>query len=298
MQLQACMKTKIFLSILFTSLKLKAVTVAVIDTGVDFSHQQIVAHKWLNSKEIPGNGIDDDGNGFVDDVNGWDFANNSGQITDPHGHGTHVSGIITDIASDVKIMSLRYYEQGKSAENALEFSIRALKYAVDNGADIINYSGGGGGYSFQEKAILQQAWKKNILVVCAAGNFSQNADTYPFYPAAYHLPNIIVVASVDSNKQLLPSSNYGVQTVDIAAPGENIYSSLPGNKFGMMTGTSQATAFVTGTAAAMLSKKPKLNVEVLKQILIQSGDSSMNLKSKIRNPKSLNVRQALTSVAD
>jgi hypothetical protein len=249
------------------------VVVAVVDTGIDYTHVDLKRNIWVNKGETgrdasgrdkSSNGIDDDGNGFVDDVVGYDFVNNQPLPYDTHGHGTHIAGIIGAESSDgvgvvgvcpnVTIMSLKYYDNSGIGYNNLQNTVRAIQYAVKMGANIINYSGGGADPAPSEKAAIEEAQRKGILFVAAAGNDGHNNDYIPYFPASYGLDNIISVASINPQNKLLPSSNYGPRSVNIAAPGYAIISSLPGSKFGTMSGTSQATAFVTGAAALLESQ--------------------------------------------
>lgn len=243
----------------------QAVTVAIIDTGADATHSAFKGKLWINpgetGKDAQGrdkatNGIDDDGNGFVDDVNGWSFADDSKNFIDNHGHGTHIAGIIRGIAPDAKLMIIKYFDPKAKGSDNLANLIRALNYAVRMGADIINYSGGGFSASKDEKRAILEASKKGILVVAAAGNEASNSDLHPFYPADYKLPNILSVTAHDPRFRVLSSSNYGVQSVDIAAPGLKVVSAMPRGQWGEMSGTSQATAAATGAAAQLLSQRP------------------------------------------
>lgn len=255
--------------------------VAIVDTGVDYTHPDLKDNLWVNAGETgkwepPANmahltscrdkscnGIDDDGNGFVDDVIGWDFVNDVPLPWDVHGHGTHIAGIVASKAGNggnvgvcptVSFMALKYYDNTGIGYNNLQNTVRAFQYASRNGANIINYSGGGAEPAASERAALEEAEKKGILLVAAAGNDGHNNDQIPYFPASYPLSNIISVASVNRDNQLLTSSNFGSRSVNIAAPGLQILSTLPGGKYGMMSGTSQATAFVTGAAALLASQ--------------------------------------------
>lgn len=242
-----------------------AITVAVIDTGIDQYHPDLQGLLWCNEGEIGvdefgrdkrTNGIDDDKNGFVDDVNGWNFAGENSDIADDHGHGSHVSGIITEGGQlrSVRIMTIKYFDNKFPRANALEASIRGIRYAIQMGAQIINYSGGGPVASERERAVLEEAREHGVLVVAAAGNERTNADVRPFYPASYGLENIISVAAVDGFLRPASFSNWGVNSVDISAPGEKITSTRTGGGRIAMTGTSQATAFVTRVAALYIAQ--------------------------------------------
>lgn len=257
----------------------KDIVVAIIDTGVDTKHPFIQNHLWTNDAEL-NNRIDDDGNGYADDLHGWNFSSNNSDIGDNHGHGTHVTGIILQKchSANVKFMILKYYDPLKSGEDNLLNTVKAIHYAIKMKVDIINYSGGGDYRSFLEEAAIREAQKQGILFVAAAGNEGRNIDRRGFYPAGYKLSNIISVAAMDSQKRLLASSNFGLNTVDLVAPGKNIYSSLPGGRFGPMTGTSQATAWVSGLAAALLAKtKKSLTPEDIKTFLKKSAKQQVPL---------------------
>ncbi len=211
------------------------VVVAVVDSGVDLAHPDLVANLWTNPGEIPGNGLDDDGNGKVDDVHGWDFVDGDNQPQDATGHGTHVAGIIAaesdngqgiaGVASNVRIMALRFidgYDLGATSD-----AIAAIEYALANGARVINCSWGGPYYS---RALHDTMARADALFVCAAGNGSANIDVQPFYPAGFGGENLLAVAATTAQDTLAWFSNRGAQTVDLAAPGFNIFSARPGRK--------------------------------------------------------------------
>lgn len=281
----------------------KNVVVAVIDTGVDYHHPDLKENLWKNLKEIPNNGIDDDHNGFIDDIMGWDFVNNDSLPYDDHGHGTHVAGIIgaqkgngigiSGVCPNVSLMILKYYSPKSSGQKNLQNTIQAFQYAIKNGAHIINYSGGGSEFSKEEFKAIREAEAKGILVVAAAGNEKQDTAVQPYYPASYDLSNIISVAALTSSKRLVDSSNYGKNKIDIAAPGYQIYSTLPNGRYGYMTGTSQATAFVTGVAALTLSKYGKIPAKKLKLLITQNASLQKTLQGKIRSSGSINAYNVL-----
>ena len=237
------------------------VVVAVVDTGIDPEHEFLKPLLWKGPKGIYG----------------WNFAENKADCTDTHGHGTHIAGIVAMSGSaNIQIMPIKFFSASVSGAVNLANTIKALNFAVDNDVRIINYSGGGPEYSELEYQALKRAESKGILVVVAAGNDHHNTDmeAYRYYPAAYELKgltNMITVASINPENQMLSSSNWGVRTVDIAAPGDSVLSSIPGSRYGRMTGTSQATAFVTGTASMILSVNPELTPIQVKQIIIDSA---------------------------
>ncbi|MCB0350070.1 MAG: S8 family serine peptidase [Bdellovibrionales bacterium] len=271
----------------------KKIVVAVIDTGIDRIHPELKENLWSNPLEIE-NGIDDDGNGLIDDIHGWNFTSQNADITDNHGHGTHIAGIIKTLAPDVSLMILKYYDPGTKSKDNLINTVKAIDYAVKMNANIINYSGGGKSRNSEEEAAIKRAEAKGIIFVAAAGNEKSNSDITGFYPAAYDLPNIISVTATDQEVQILKSSNYGQATVDIAAPGKDIYSTIPGGHHGKMTGTSQATAFVTGAAALVLSKyqSPPRYSDIINAILTTT-DAQPQLLGKVRTQSQLNIYRSL-----
>jgi len=214
------------------------VVVAVIDTGVDLNHPDLQPNIWINAGEIAANGIDDDGNGYIDDVNGWDFVVNDNDPLDANGHGTHVAGTVAAVGNNAtgvagvswsaKIMALRFMDAWGigSTDNA----ISAIEYAAAMGADIINNSWGSSTYN-PSQSLKEAIEASGALVVCAAGNSGWNTDTYiPHYPSNYDSSNIIAVAASDQNDNRAYFSNYGPFSVDVAAPGTNIYSTAPGRE--------------------------------------------------------------------
>lgn len=291
----------------------KGIVVAVIDTGIDVKHPDLKANLWINRGESgtdkngndkATNGVDDDDNGFVDDIHGWNFVGNDPSLTDNHGHGTHIAGIIgaeggngigiSGVSPNVSLMTLKYYDPKAPGLNNLMNTVRAIRYATAMGAHIINYSGGGLEPSDEERKAIEEAKAKGILVVAAAGNEKSNSDIHSYYPADYPLSNIISVTAIDKEKNVLPSSNYGELSVDLAAPGNDIFSTLPQGQYGYMTGTSQATAFVTGVAALLMASNQDLRKpERLIKYLTQTGDTDERLAGKTRYKKRLNSYKAL-----
>lgn len=260
------------------------IVVAIIDTGIDESHPSIADRLWQNPNEKKGS-IDNDGNGYAGDFHGWNFASNNNDISDQNGHGTHVTGIIlqNSKSKNVKFMILKYFDPQKSGEENLANTINAIRYAIKMKANIINYSAGGDMRSPLEEAAIREAQEQGILFVAAAGNNGRNTDQVGYYPAGYTLSNIISVAAMDSRKKLLANSNYGANSVDIVAPGKNIFSTLPGGRFGFMTGTSMATAWVSGVAASLLSKtKKNWRPEEIKEFLARLAAKDQMLSNKVQ----------------
>jgi subtilisin family serine protease len=265
--------------------KNKDIVVAVIDTGIQADHSFLKDNIHVLSGK-PGK-----------DNYGVDFS--TGKATnapaDQHGHGTHVAGIVKSVFPDVKILALKYYNPKATGQANLEATIKALKYAVDNNVDVINYSGGGPEASVEELRILKEAEKKGILVVAAAGNERSNIDDkrHAYYPASYGLSNIITVGAHDDNLTIIPSSNYGKNSVDIAAPGHRIRSAIPNNGAGYMTGTSQATAFVSGVAALIKAKYPEMKFDQVKNIILSSSLKVKTFEGKILGAGKLDAGKAI-----
>lgn len=277
--------------------------VAVIDTGIDVNHPSFQEALWENpgekgfdskGRDKRFNNIDDDDNGFVDDFHGWNFVSNTNDITDEHGHGTHIAGIIeqevhnhrrqpSSLFRPVRLMILKYFNPKAKNDENLKNSVQALRYAVKMNANIINYSGGGAQQSDLELQAIREAQKKSILLVAAAGNEGTNTDRFHYYPANYPVANIISVAALDQKGRLLDFSNYGSKSVSLAAPGDHVYSSLPGGRYGVMSGTSQATARVTGIVASITSRSLVVpSVAEMIRSLLRSGQHEPRLEGKTK----------------
>ena len=261
----------------------QSVTVAVIDTGVDYTHEAIAPYMWVNTGEIPANGADDDSNGYVDDINGYDFVNNDSDPYDDHYHGTHVSGIVLGLQDSlnpvIKIMALKFLD--KDGYGSTGDAIRAIDYAIKNGAKVLNNSWGGGGYSQALKDAIVASYNSNRVFVVAAGNSAVNVDQYTSYPPSYLIPNMISVAALDSSSNLAWFSNYGPISVHVGAPGVSIYSTLPHQKYGYLSGTSMATPYVSGVAALMLSQNSDLMHLQVKKIIMDTSVSNASLQGYI-----------------
>ncbi len=274
------------------------VIVAVIDTGVDLGHIDIRNNLWINKGEIPGNGIDDDANGLADDFHGWNFSQHNKELNDENGHGTHIAGIIAGLdeknESRIKLMILKYYDASAPGMSNLLSSVQAIRYAVKMGAKIINYSGGGPFSVQEEKDAIMEAEKAGVLFIAAAGNERSNSDVFNYFPADYPFTNILSVTAHDRDGKILQSSNYGSRTVDTAALGKDVLSSLPGGRRGLMTGTSQATANATSLAARLVLSRPDLKTpkEIIDLISL-TGSYSDDLVGKTRFNSMLNYERAM-----
>jgi len=274
------------------------VVIAILDTGVTLAQPDLAAGIWTNPLEIPDNGIDDDANGFIDDVHGWNFPDGNNQIFDDHGHGTHVSGIaaarinnsigIAGMAGDATIMPVDVFGGGVGTYEDL---IRAIIYATDNGARVINMSLGASSYSRGEEAAVDYAWNHGVVVVAAAGNTGRN--TY-HYPAAH--PNTIAVAATDASDNRAGFSTYG-DFVDVAAPGVNILSTLRSGDYGGMSGTSMASPHVAGLAGLLFSLNPQLtNAQVRELIEKNVDDLGTTSWDPYFGSGRINARKALAAV--
>jgi len=273
------------------------VLIGVIDTGVDYTHPDLAANIWTNPGEVSGNGIDDDHNGYVDDVRGWDFVNGDNNPLDDNGHGTHVSGTIGAVGDNgtgvvgvnwhVKIMPLKFLSSGGSGSTAN--AILAVQYATMMHVNLTSNSWGGGGFSQGLMDAIADAGTHGILFVAAAGNSGVNTDGSPHYPSSYPLDNIVSVAATDHNDQLAGFSNYGVQTVDLAAPGVNILSTFPNATYGAISGTSMATPHVSGVLGLVFGRFPEINHLDAKALVLNSADRLPSLNGRVMTGGRLNA---------
>ncbi|HAZ12537.1 MAG: hypothetical protein A2X86_19965 [Bdellovibrionales bacterium GWA2_49_15] len=276
------------LTIDLTPLIKRPVTIAVIDTGIQFDHPL-----------LQGAITNHDGSKLATAQDyGRDFSFGAPGMTQPsdqHGHGTHIAGILRSVFPNVRIIPIKYYNAKAGEKENLNSTIKALEYAVSLKVDIINYSSGGAGASLDELRALKKAEEKGILVVTAAGNFASNIDEphNHYYPASYGLQNIISVINHDLNLDINPSSNYGPESADISAPGSRIKSSLPYDRYGFLSGTSQSTAFVSGVAAQIKALHPEATPFQIKTIVRQSARTSVTLKGKCRSGGSLDAQMAI-----
>lgn len=285
-----------------------AIVVAVIDTGIDTTHPDLRNQLWHNNGEgAIADGVDNDGNGYVDDFIGYDFVNRDNNPTDDDidGHGTHVCGLIAaegnngigtcGVTWKTSLMPLKILNANGEGTTAGE--VEAIRYAVVNGARVINMSLGGAcgdSPSVAEFEAIRYARDKGVLVVIAAGNETCNNDLSPTYPANHPLDNIISVGAINRTGNSAWFSNYGEQSVHLAAPGEDIFSTLPLTKggYGSMSGTSMATPIVTGSAALTLANDPTITYKQLREKLMGSTTPSSLLAGRNMMGGRLNVAQA------
>ena len=277
--------------------------VAIIDTGLDTNHYVIrnTGALWINTTEIAGNGVDDDGNGYVDDRNGWNFVSNSPTMIDDDGHGTHVAGIVLSIDQDIyttplresriRIMPLKFLNG--NGVGTTSNAIRAIYYAVNNGASVLNNSWGGTSYSAALHEAVAYTYAKGAVFVAAAGNAGSNNDSVPMYPASYDVPNVVSIAATTDYDYKASFSNYGRSTVHMGSPGVFIISTVPNDAFGTMSGTSMAAPFVAGTAAQMKVESPDMLGYQVKTILLSQDTPVSQLNGQVITAGRLNSQNSV-----
>lgn len=279
------------------------VVVALIDTGIDTSHPDLQGSFWVNADEIPGNGIDDDGNGYIDDTNGWNFYANNNQLYagTEDSHGTHAAGTIAAQSGNgigisgiaragrVKVMVLKALGGNSGLGSSLSV-IQAIRYAEANGATICNLSLG---TLSNDPALYETIAKSSMLFVAASGNNGMDTDVTPCYPASYNLDNVISVGNLTSNGMLHTTSNYGVVSVDLAAPGTYILSTVPGS-YGFMSGTSMAAPMVTAAAAMVYTYYDTSSPADVKRTLLSTTAPLPALQGKTATGGMLDLAAALS----
>jgi len=273
----------------------KKFVVAVIDTGIDYNHEDLSFNVWRNPNPTDKN-----------DVVGFDFVHNDGLPFDDNQHGTHTSGTVgavggngkgvSGVSQRVSIMGLKFLS-GEGSGTTSD-AVRAIDYAVEHGAKVLSNSWGGKGDSGNaalEEAI-KRAMARDVLFIAAAGNDSADNDgSNADYPAAFRVDNLISVAATDNKDGVAFFSNYGKESVHLAAPGVNVYSTVPGNRYSQLSGTSMACPHVAGAAALLWSKNPSWNYKKVKDVLLQSVDKIPALASKTVTGGRLNILKALRS---
>ena len=288
------------------------VVIANIDTGAKYTHEDLAANMWTNPGEINNNGVDDDGNGFIDDFYGYDFFFNDSNPVDENGHGTHTSGTLGAVGNNsigvvgvnwnVKIMTIKIYDSvGATTTSAM--LINAYNYVrlmKERGVNIrvTNNSYGGCdeacGYDQATKDAIDALGNAGVLQVFAAGNDGRNIDSQPFFPASYTSPTILSVANSNSSDTRNGSSNFGPVSVDVAAPGTSILSTVSNaSNYGPLSGTSMATPHVAGAAALLSAHNPSLSAASLKATLLNSVDILAAWNGIVKTGGRLNVAQAL-----
>ncbi|MBC7929529.1 MAG: S8 family serine peptidase, partial [Rubrivivax sp.] len=280
------------------------VVVAVLDSGVDYTHQDLTGNMWHRPADVEM--YFDEQLGVVDDANGFSAAGRLRDPMDENGHGTHCAGIvgaegdngegIAGVNWKVEIMPLKF--MGKGGFGTTKDAIEAINYVIERkragvNVRVISASWGSRQKSKALEDVIRKAGEADILFVAASGNDSENADRTPHYPANYQLPNIISVAALDRRDQLASFSNYGAKNVHIAAPGKEILSTWLGNKYEEHSGTSMATPFVAGIAGLVLSVEPNLSVKELRERLLSSVDALDALQGKVSSGGRINAARAV-----
>jgi subtilisin family serine protease len=282
------------------------IVVAVLDSGVDYTHPDLVNNIWTRPEIIKAYEDDDLTDGAVDDEHGFNVVDDNGDPMDDNGHGTHCAGIIgaeggngigiAGVNWNVKIMPLRFMD-GDGAGTTKD-AIEAINYVIDRkragvNVRIISASWGSTTRSRALEDVIRKAYDEGILFVAAAGNASSDNDQTPHYPSSYNLGNVVSVAALNRNDQLASFSNYGAKSVHVAAPGEEILSTWLEHSFLEKKGTSMATPFVAGVAALILSENPKMSVDDLRARLLKSVDPVSSLKGKVSSGGRINAAKAV-----
>lgn len=285
-----------------TTIGTDKVVVAVLDSGVDYTHEDLAPNMWKRPANIAA--YHDDELGTIDDEEGFNAIDNSSDPMDENGHGTHCAGIIgaeggnnigiTGVNWKIRIMPLKFMNAG--GYGTTKDAIEAINYVIDRkkagvNVRIISASWGGTQRSRALEEVIRKAYENNILFVAAAGNSSVNNDRSPHYPSSY--PNVLSVAALDRNDQLAKFSNYGVKSVAIAAPGVDILSTWLGNDYREASGTSMATPVVAGVAALIVAESPRISVEQLKKRVLASADPIDTLNGKVSTGGRINAAKAV-----
>lgn len=280
--------------------------VGIIDTGIDYDHEDLKANLWNNPGESgakANNRIDDDGNGYVDDFRGWNFVSNNNDPYDDNDHGTHCAGTVGAIGNNskgvvgvnwqVKLMPLKFLGQDGSGTTAA--AAEAIIYAVNNGAKVLSNSWGGGEASQTLEDAIKYANQRGVVFVAAAGNDGLNNDNTANYPSNYGVANVVAVASSDRNDNFSSFSNYGRSTVDLAAPGSSILSCRPLSRYQLLSGTSMATPHVSGVFALVWAKYPQLTVQQAIIRVLGSVDRKSAFIDRMASGGRLNAANALST---
>jgi len=280
--------------------------VAVVDSGIDFTHPDLQGVAWENEKEVAGNGIDDDANGYVDDRLGIDVATRQSNPMDAFGHGTHIAGIIGAIPANqfgvrglvpnVKIVAVKMFDN--RGAGSLAGAIEALEYVEQlrlRGVPIraVNASWGGSGPSQPLKEAIDRLGALGVIVAAAAGNQGNDNDQNPEYPASFTSPNLVSVAALNESGSRSSFSNFGRSTVDIAAPGEGVVSTVPGGQYAYYSGTSMAAPFVTSAVALLAAQNPTLSASDIISLITNGAKKSATLSEEVLSGGELSLPQLL-----
>ncbi len=288
------------------------VVIAGIDTGIDYNHEDLAANMWVNPGEVPGDGIDNDGNGYIDDIYGIDAYNNDSDPMDDADHGSHTAGTFGAVGNngigvagvnwDVEIMALKFL--GAGGGGSTSGAIASIDYITmmktDYGVNVVasNNSWGGGGFSQALMDAIEASNDAGIMFVAAAGNFSQDNDVSPFYPATYDLDGIISVAATEENDLKAGFSHWGATTVDLGAPGVGTLSTFPNNRYGYMSGTSMASPHVAGAVGMLMAYSPQSTLAEVKAAILDASDPLASLEGITVSGGRLNVNNSLALMGD
>jgi subtilisin family serine protease len=277
--------------------------VAILDTGIDTDHPDLASNVYKSSDK-PNNGKDDDKNGYVDDTYGWNVINGKGSGEDDNGHGTHVSGIvaghgnnangISGVCWSAKLVAVKF--MNSKGKGSTSDAIDGIDYAVKNGAKIINCSFGSSSKSSALHDAVDYAQDHNVLLVVAAGNDGENIDKNPTYPASFTDSNILAVAASTDEDTLASFSNFGSTAVDVAAPGDNVYSTYKGGGYRYLSGTSMAAPYAAGTAAMLRKQESDATYGDLRYAIRHKVDTPPALAGKVAYNGRLNVQKALAAI--
>ncbi|HJP94768.1 MAG TPA: S8 family serine peptidase [Pyrinomonadaceae bacterium] len=270
-----------------------ATVIAVIDSGIDFTHQDLTHNQWINPR------LSESG-----DLHGWDFVDDSGEIKDEQGHGTAVAGIIaaegnnslgiTGVMWRASLMSVRVLDNTGTGDVA--DAVEAIDYAVAHGAQVINLSWGTGGESVALKDAIERAIRRNVVVVCSAGNGGRDIDASPYYPASSSIRNLVSVAATDSFDQLPSWSNWGARSVTVAAPGTNILTTQRGGGYWGVTGTSAAAPIVSGIAGLLRTTRPQAPASIVVKAISDGVRPMVSLAGKVSSGGIANAAEALSKL--
>ena len=283
------------------------------DSGIQTNHEDLIDNIWVNTGEIVGDGIDNDGNGYIDDIYGWNCGDSNGDVSYVNEHGVHVAGIVSaatnnskgvaSVARNAKIASIKIFNS--SGKSTLSYIIEGINYAKKNDINIINCSFGGAGWGSTSVSIVKSAIEAvpDIFFVIAAGNIATSTpqpdnDQTAVYPSQLtkDLDNVISVANTTSSDELSSTSHYGATSVDIAAPGTGIYSTIPTSSYGTMSGTSMATPMVASAVAVMRAVNPNISAKEIKETLCSSSDKLSALTGKVISGGRLNAYNAVKAI--
>ena len=289
------------------------VTVGAMDSGIQTNHEDLIENIWVNTGEIVGDGIDNDGNGYIDDIYGWNCGDSNGDVSYVSNHGVHVAGIVSavtdnskgvaSVARNAKIASIKIFNS--SGKSTLSYIIEGINYAKKNDINVINCSFGGAGWGSTSVSIVKSAIEAvpDIFFVIAAGNIATSTpqadnDKVAVYPSQLtkDLDNVISVANTTSSDELSSTSHYGATSVDIAAPGTVIYSTIPTSSYGTMSGTSMATPMVASAVAVMRAVNPNISAKEIKETLCSSSDKLSALTGKVISGGRLNAYNAVKAI--